>query len=449
MSKSDIKKNSISQAGWLSVILMGCLFLLAFFPEVRMGPFHMVRINVLNDIQQGPPVIISKPDSLEDIKIDSVAITITPPPARRIEDYSGDENILQYFYKALEKSNKRPVRIAFYGDSFIEGDIISASFRDTLQKKFGGNGVGLVPLASETAGFRRSIKHTYSNWSTITMISPNANVPIGISGYTFMPGENNSATYKPGKIPPQPNFKRARVFYQNTASEKAIYYKINNGPALSQQLSTSNQVEEITVEYDGIQTIQFQVEPIDNVLLYGVSFDDKQGVYIDNFSLRRNSGTSLSRLSPLLLKQFNRYLDYKLIILQYGLNVATDTESTNYGWYSGKMIALIKNLKKVFPETSILLVSVSDRSTHKDGKMITMDAIPKLRNAQREIARKSGIAFWDMFEAMGGENSIIGRTESIPPLAAKDYTHLTHLGGIDIGNKLAEALIYEMARHGK
>jgi lysophospholipase L1-like esterase len=175
--------------------------------------------------------------------------------------------------------------------------------------------------------------------------------------------------------------------------------------------------------------------------------DDSQGVYVDNFSLRRNSGLGLARLSPTLLKQFNKLLNYKLIILQYGLNVASETDSTKYHWYSTKMVSIIKSLKEVFPQTSFLLVSVSDRGVNKDGKVITMGAIPELLTVQRGIAQKSGIAFWNLFEAMGGENSIPSYTEAEPPLAAKDYTHLTHLGGNIIGKKLADAIIHEQLKY--
>ena len=36
------------------------------------------------------------------------------------------------------------VRIAFLGDSFVEGDILTSDLREALQAKFGGRGVGFV-----------------------------------------------------------------------------------------------------------------------------------------------------------------------------------------------------------------------------------------------------------------------------------------------------------------
>ena len=40
----------------------------------------------------------------------------------------------------------RPVRIAYFGDSFIEADILTADLREMLQQKYGGCGVGFVDV---------------------------------------------------------------------------------------------------------------------------------------------------------------------------------------------------------------------------------------------------------------------------------------------------------------
>ena len=40
-----------------------------------------------------------------------------------------------------------PVRVAFMGDSFVEGDILTADLRELLQDTFSGGGVGFVPFA--------------------------------------------------------------------------------------------------------------------------------------------------------------------------------------------------------------------------------------------------------------------------------------------------------------
>jgi len=105
------------------------------------------------------------------------------------------------------------------------------------------------------------------------------------------------------------------------------------------------------------------------------------------------------------------------------------------------MIRVINQLKESYPGASILLVSVSDRSSNQDGTFATIPSIPLMRDAQREAARKTKVAFWDLYEAMGGANSMVKFVESRPPLAAKDYTHLTFAGGKKIAKLLAQALL--------
>jgi lysophospholipase L1-like esterase len=76
-----------------------------------------------------------------------------------------------------------------------------------------------------------------------------------------------------------------------------------------------------------------------------------------------------------------------------------------------------------------------------------MNAIPAMRNTQRQIAQKTGIAFWDMFEAMGGENSMVKFSEGKPPLAAKDYTHLNFKGGRILAGRLVKSLLFEKEKY--
>ena len=53
---------------------------------------------------------------------------------------------LPLFYAALQHADKQPVRIVHIGDSQIEEDRISMIIRRRLQDKFGGGGIGLVPM---------------------------------------------------------------------------------------------------------------------------------------------------------------------------------------------------------------------------------------------------------------------------------------------------------------
>ncbi len=459
-------KNQLTQSLWLLLLIIGCLLLGSLLPPLSMGSLSIRRINLLADIQSKPEInlaIASASDTLlqESTTDSSIAVTKIaekvikqpypcPPGITCLEDFSPNKTAAQNFFQALRKVKKEPVRIAFYGDSFIEGDVLCGSFRDTLQGIYGGRGVGFAPLASDVTQYRVSIQHTYSNWKTYSLVGKYKDeVPsLGISGYAYIPLEENEVIYKPGRKQAIRKFDDIRVFYRNTGLTSMNYW-INDTSAFSLPLPVSDSLQVIKLPEQSSKSIKLQFTNPDSVVLYGISFEDSQGLYVDNFAMRGNSGMSLQGLSTHLLKQFNQYQDYSLILLQYGLNLVTEKDSMEYNAYKSKMVIVINRLKEIFPKSSIVLIGISDRAGNINGKIQTIPAILRMRDTQREIARKSQIAFWDLYTAMGGENTMIKYVAAQPPLASKDYTHLNFRGGQKIAKKLADALLYEQTRYEK
>jgi lysophospholipase L1-like esterase len=184
----------------------------------------------------------------------------------------------------------------------------------------------------------------------------------------------------------------------------------------------------------------------EKLVLYGTSFEDTAGIIIDNFGLRGNSGIGLAKISDDMQMQFDSLQKYSVIILQYGLNVATP-QSKDFNWYIKPMVNLIERLKKSHPHCSFILMSVSDRSVKKTGEYQTMESIPLMVETQRKIAQQSKIAFWDLYTAMGGENSMVNLVDSKPSLANKDYTHLNKSGGKKIAGIFVQTLLYELEKY--
>lgn len=143
-----------------------------------------------------------------------------------------------------------------------------------------------------------------------------------------------------------------------------------------------------------------------------------------------------------MLRQFNEQRPYDLIILEYGLNVATE-RGRNYDNYQKGLLTSIEHLKNCFPQASILLLSVGDRDYKtEDGELRTMPGVKNLIRYQQNIAAESGIAFWNMFEAMGGEGSMANLVHAKPSMANYDYTHINFRGGKHLAGLLYETLIY-------
>jgi len=94
------------------------------------------------------------------------------------------------------KTQNKKVRIAFYGDSFVDGDILTSSLRNKLQHRFGGSGVGFVPISSEIAGFRKTIFHKFVNFNSFNIVkSSKLKLPFASGGQLYRPYENNMLSY--------------------------------------------------------------------------------------------------------------------------------------------------------------------------------------------------------------------------------------------------------------
>ena len=451
--------NKLHYALGLCLLVIGLLFVLSLFPRFSIGNRKLRKMDPLAEVrydQSGEPDTLFT--SLDSIKSDSSQHNIDseirtvklrcPKGLVCIEDYSEDSTALKYFVDALAKTEKthKPMRIAFYGDSFVEGDVFCGSLRDTLQRLFGGEGVGYVPITSEVAGFRTTIKHQFENWKTYSLITKkdsSVTVDLGPSGFCFVPQEENWVEYKPSRR--RLAFNTVKLYYRNKGNA-ILDYTVNDTISKSAELKTGSKIQEWTHRGKEIKSIRFKFQQSDGLDLYGADFETNEGIYVDNFSMRGNSGIGLARISDDMFTQFNRHRDYKLIILQYGLNVVLE-DSLNYGWYAARMIRVVNKLKRLFPKSSILLVSVSDRSSNSSGEFKTMKAIPLMRDAQRLIAERTGIAFWDLYQAMGGENSMVKLAEAKPPLAAKDYTHLTFKGGRKLAKLMVGSLLHEKKKY--
>ncbi|MEX2231733.1 MAG: hypothetical protein WD824_06220 [Cyclobacteriaceae bacterium] len=450
-----MSKNKSHEPFLLCIVIIASLLVLSVVPKFSLESLTFKQINLLADIkiERIDSVEVAFKDSLV-AKQDSVIQLVKEtcrPGLTCIEDYSGDSTALSKFYKALSNVGKSstPLRIAFYGDSFIEGDIFCGSFRDSLQSIFGGRGVGFVPITSGVAGFRNTIKHSFDNWRTSSLISrTDSTAEYGPAGYSFVPLEGNWVEYRASRKRFLREFNTVKLYYKNYESA-AVRFSVNQDTTENVvPLKKSSQLQEWVHRGKKLKSIRFTFEPFDSLRLFGASFEDGGGLYVDNFSLRGNSGISLTGISRSMLTRFNSYRNYKLVILQFGLNMVVE-DSLNYKSYVRRMVRVINNLKKSFPQASFLLMSVSDRSSNSRGKFETMNAIPAMRNAQRMIAQETNIAFWDMFQAMGGENSMVRFVTSKPALAAKDYTHLNFNGGKKLAGSLVKSLLYSHERHQK
>ena len=77
-----------------------------------------------------------------------------------------------------------------------------------------------------------------------------------------------------------------------------------------------------------------------------------------------------------------------------------------------------------------------------DGEMHTMDGVRELISYERKMASDRRVAFWNLYEAMGGDGSVARMTEK--KQANLDYTHINFAGGHHIAS-----LLYDVLMNGK
>jgi flavodoxin len=436
-----MKGNQLKQVWYVTLLVIAFISIIFFTPDFSIFGYQFKKLNLLADIQIEEPLPLAKDSIIK--KKDSVVVVAPPakPGKAFIEEFGSDN--LRYFFEALRNSKTKPVRVAFFGDSFIEGDILCGPFRDTLQGIFGGSGVGYMPITSEVTKFRTSIQHDFIQWNTFSMVGKkNEIAPLGLPGYCFLPAKGNEVVYKPAAK----NFISAKIFYESDKLS-GLTFSINELPGEHAELELSERLNQYRIPGSGFNSVKISFHDTDSLRVYGMALEDSIGVSVDNFAMRSNPGMGLLLVDAERMKQFDSLRNYKLVVLQYGLNVISENDSSGYLWYLDRMVGLIKRMKENFGNCGFLLLSVGDRCSNQNGRMATMPDVKVMRDIQRRIAQKSGIAYWDMFVAMGGENSIKKYTESQPPLAAKDYTHLTFRGGRKIAKKLADALLNEKVKY--
>jgi lysophospholipase L1-like esterase len=415
-----------------------------FIPETNFYGIKIKNIYLISDIESDP----IEQETKKIIPIVKEFVDTCPSGITCFEDYSKNKDALNKIFEALKEihENKTKVRIGFFGDSFIEGDILTSEVRKNLQNRFGGGGVGFVPIASEVSGFRQTVIHKHVNFSSFNIINHSrAKIPFAAGGYCFYPLPGNILYYAGiGKSTRLKRFNNIRVFYE-TNQMLPVNFSANNQKSYFQTVP-SNKIEAHNLKNIKTNSISFNFPASNSLKLYGISIEDSSGVVLDNFGMKSNSGINLNNITERKHREFDSLQNYKLIVLQYGLNAVGPT-TTNLTWYINSMTRVVKRIKKYYPQASILLLSVSDRATRFNGKIQTMPTIPIMIEAQRKIAKNAGIAFWDMFSAIGGKNTIIKYVNNSPALANKDFTHLTFKGGEKVAEVFTKTFLHEYKKY--
>ena len=374
----------------------------------------------------------------------------------------GKQNLSRFFHHL---DTAKQTRIMHYGDSQLEGDRISAFIRNRLQTKFGGTGPGLRPIVQPYDYLFSAVQDNSPNWTRYPLYR-NVDSLVMHNRYGVMEAFARFAPLTYDTIPFIDTREYVAYFSikkSNIAFVKAgeyrhlrLFYGNSKRPVEMQLFARDSLVDVDTLlpntDYavyskllpDSTDEISIRFTGTDSPDFYGVELADTAGIIMDNIAMRGSSGTVFTKNSFEHSVKMYRDLDPSLIILQFGGNVMPyikDQESIDrYGqWFKSQ----INRLKLSCPDAAFIVVGPSDMSTKVKDKYITYEHLPSVVEALRSAALSTGCGFWDMYNAMGGENSMPSWVNAEPELARPDYVHFSTRGARLISNMFYNALLVE------
>ncbi len=360
--------------------------------------------------------------------------------AKELISFNNDSNsaaLPKFMQKLLSisRGNKKKVRIAWLGDSIIEGDLLTKSFRKRIQQYFGGFGVGFVPATSITASFRNTVLHKWKgDWKEESFKSNSLKAPLFFSGHTFYT-KNGTIILSDKTI-----FDTIQPIEKSLLCGKAtgeIQISVNGQTKQYKATKLFNRlILDSSTEHEISVTIQD-----DNIPIYGISSEPQSGIVVDNFSFRGITGLELGKLDSNFLGNVNEENNYDLVVLEYGANLMFRPNDVDYSWYRSHIMKVVNKLRKAMPNSEFLIISTSDRAFRYEETWKTAVGMNNLLKAQAELAINNNAAFFNMYASMGGWGTIVNWADNIPSLANKDYIHPNFLGAEKLGNLLFDAFM--------
>lgn len=404
--------------------------------------------------------------SLDSLAIDSIMAANAEELVKSIHRLEfgkkGKDDLYRLFSK-LPQAGKRLIRVMHYGDSQIEGDRITSFFRNKLQGRYGGKGPGFIPPVS-AYDYRFSYEQENSgSWKRYPGYGrPDKSVPH--TGYGALASFSRFAPFWVDSLPNDSvvyqaqvkisksklsynlvrSYSSCKLYYGKNRKAVSVIIKVDGTEVSRDSLPPSAGLAVRTWSVSPQQSVTLSFSGYDSPDIYGIALEGNTGIVVDNIALRGSSGTIFTKMERASLEAMYSRSHVELFILQFGGNVMPSIEDEqqclDYGRY---FYSQIMRLRSLCPDASIIVIGPSDMSLKEKDSYITYPLLPNVRNALKDATFRAGGAYWDMYEAMGGKNSMPGWVSANPPLAATDYTHFSTGGAKVIANMFYNAFLLE------
>ncbi len=368
--------------------------------------------------------------------------------------------------------DKRGLVILHIGDSHTSADFLTGELRRRLQARYGRGGTGYMTAGHPHIGVRSStVKITASaGWTYKSLQKPDVRPgEFWLSGYdaiATMPGETMSFASE------QPlTFDMIEIEAVGQPGGGAIDIKLDGGAPTHYDLAAAG-LQPVVIRLlprrgptDKLHEISITTTSPGTVSLASVS------IYNNHSGLTYNSvgyvGAQMSLLNKMSEKLFADDLvriNPQIVVLSFGTNEASN-EHLDIAQYMKGYERLLGKIKAVLPAAALVLIGPPDfneipASCSKDkvaeavcrppgaagvasnatapaaaalasaGECAwrTPAKLAQVRDAQRDIAKRRGLTYWNWASIMPGECGAQQWFTASPPLMSRDHVHFTAEG---------------------
>ncbi|HLV66807.1 MAG TPA: GDSL-type esterase/lipase family protein [Polyangiaceae bacterium] len=341
-------------------------------------------------------------------------------------------------------------RAGHWGDSVIGVDGITSGIRRRLQARFGDAGHGFHMMDRYHPSYRQqNIEFKPGRGWNRCLIINNCSRKDGRYGYGGLIAQTTTSADAWWGAPEEGFGSTISVF-------ELWFARQENGGTVDIVIDGQ---EKITVDTRGAHLEDawhmvymppgrhhFTVRAKGNVRAYGVVLEnDGPGVVWDGMSHIGGSPRGLRLHDPEHIKSQIRHRDLDLVVFMYGGNDlfrASELRRSMEPYYK-EYGEVLEKFRAAKPDLACLVMSVTDHGERApDGTIVSRKFTKVLANAQREVARRHGCAFFDTYEAMGGEGTVARWFRARPRLMYHDLGHPTGAGHEVIAGLFTNALLH-------
>jgi len=356
-----------------------------------------------------------------------------------------DSAAFQMVFEKLAKiasTGRGELNILHLGDSHIQADYFSGRmrrhFHDLCNGGIGSRGFVFPYNLAKTNNPANYYQKYKGSWSSCKNIQRKSSCDFGVGGMNISTTSPNAQIYfyQRGKEDFRYTFDRVKLFH--STSKNSFTPDLGLGQKyLSKRTDSAAHFTEFILDSftDSIMFV-FRKDSLyqNKIEVLGYSLESTEGGL--TYSASGVNGADAEAWNRCIyLEEQIKCLNPHLIILSLGTNDSYPKYFNEDVFYEN-LTSLIKRIKRSVPDAAILLTTAADNYRYR--RYLNRNTL-KAERVSKRVAMENGCAIWNLFEVMGGLNSIVYWHRS--GMAGRDRLHYTKRGYQFQGDLLFDAFL--------